>query len=112
VQVGLHRRGAGAEPRAIDLQVLHDTLHIVARLSGWDAFDPIDRINLGIARIAVLGYPFRDPATAISKPLLTASSQRQVKCQSPSHGPPTLTKSSQPSNAGIKCWILSNSCDG
>ncbi len=35
--------------------------------------------------------------------LLAASSQRQIKCQSPSHGPPTLTKSPQPSNADIKC---------
>ena len=58
MQVGLHSRGAGAEARAVDLQVLHDTLRIVARLSEWDAFDPIDRIDFGIARIAVLGYPF------------------------------------------------------
>ena len=32
VQVGPHGRGAGAEACAVDLQVLHDTLHVVARL--------------------------------------------------------------------------------
>ena len=54
MQVGLHGRGAGAEARTIDLQVLHHTLHVVARLRERDAFDPVDRIDLRIARVAVL----------------------------------------------------------
>jgi hypothetical protein len=51
VQVGPDRRGAGAEARAVNLQVLHDTLHVVAGLGEWDALHPINGIDLGIARI-------------------------------------------------------------
>ena len=66
------RRGAGWARRsrcwrrsaAIDLQILHDTLHVVARLGERDALDPIDRIDFGIARIAVLRHPLPDPAAA------------------------------------------------
>ena len=64
MQVGLDRRGAGAEARAVDLQVLHDALDVVARLGERDALDPIDRVDLGIARIAVLRHPLLDPAAA------------------------------------------------
>src|SRR5271169_5531122 len=64
MQVGLHGRGASAEACAVDLQVLHDTLHVVARLGERDALYPIDRIDLGIAWITMLGHPFRDSATA------------------------------------------------
>jgi hypothetical protein len=45
------------------LEILHDTLHVVARFGERDALDPIDGINLGIARIAMLRYQFRDSAT-------------------------------------------------
>src|ERR1700687_3522700 len=62
VQVGLDRRGAGAEARAVDLQVLHDAQDVVARLGERDALDPVDGIDLGIARTAVLRHPLLDPA--------------------------------------------------
>ena len=59
VQVGLDLQPrAAAEARAIDLQILHDPLHVVARLGERDAFDPVDRVDLGIARIAVTLDPF------------------------------------------------------
>ena len=49
---------AAAEAGAIDLQVLHDPLHVVARLRERNALDPVDRVDLGIARIAVALDPF------------------------------------------------------
>jgi hypothetical protein len=39
VQVGLESCDAGAEPRAVDLQVFHYTLDVVARLGERDALD-------------------------------------------------------------------------
>src|ERR1700749_2685478 len=64
-QIGLdHQAGAAAEPSAIDLNVLDDALHVVARLGERDALDPIDRVDLGIAGIAVALDPFLDPAAA------------------------------------------------
>src|SRR5216683_7575934 len=62
VQVRLDRGGAGAEPRAVDLQILHDPLDVVARLGERDALDPVGGIDLGIARIAVLCHPLLDSA--------------------------------------------------
>ena len=56
--------GPAAEPRAIDLQILHDPLHVVPRLGERDLLDPIDRVDLGIARIAVTLDPFLDAAAA------------------------------------------------
>src|ERR1700674_3308328 len=55
---------AVAEAHAIYLQVLHDALDVVARLGKRNAFDPVDRIDLGVARIAVLLDPFFEPASA------------------------------------------------
>src|SRR3954452_24668870 len=54
--------GPAAEPRAIDLQVLHDPLHVIPRLGERYLFDPIDRVDLGIARVAVTLDPFLDAA--------------------------------------------------
>src|SRR6267143_6514244 len=56
--------GSAAEARAIDLQILHDPLHVIAGLGERDQFDPVDRIDLGIARIAVALDPFLDAAAA------------------------------------------------
>src|SRR6185436_18626967 len=56
--------GPTAAPRAIDLQVLHDPLHVIPRLGERDLFDPVDRVDLGIARIAVTLDPFLDAAAA------------------------------------------------
>src|SRR5262249_27196697 len=64
VQIRLDRGGAGAEPCAVDLQILHDPLDVVARLGERDALDPVDGIDLGIAWIAVLRHPLLDPAAA------------------------------------------------
>src|ERR1035438_6994636 len=36
----------------------------VSRFGKWNAFDPIDRVHVGITRIAVLLHPFPDPAPA------------------------------------------------
>ena len=65
MQVGFDLKlGPAAEPRAIDLQILHDPLHVVPRLGERDLFDPIDGVDLGIARIAVTLDPFLDAAPA------------------------------------------------
>src|SRR3981189_1413946 len=43
MQVGFDLKSAAAtEPRAIDLQILHDSLHVVARLGERNLFDPVD----------------------------------------------------------------------
>ena len=49
VQVGLKCCDASAQARAINLQVLHNTLNIIARLGDWNALHPIDCIDLGIS---------------------------------------------------------------
>src|SRR5450759_381602 len=59
-----HHRRAGVETDTIDLQVLHHALDVVACFGERNAFHPIDRIHLGIARIAVLLDPLLDTATA------------------------------------------------
>lgn len=59
MQVGFDLQlGPTAEPRAVDLHVLHDTLNIVPRLGGRDLLDPVDRIDLWIARVAIALDPF------------------------------------------------------
>ena len=50
-----------AEPHAIGSQVLHYALKVVARLGKRNPFDPVDRVDLGVARIAV-------PARCIFRP--------------------------------------------
>src|SRR5256714_15525018 len=63
VQVGFDLEpGPAAEPRAVHLQVLHDPLHVVARLGERNLFDPVDGVDLGIARVAVTLDPFLDAA--------------------------------------------------
>src|ERR1700733_3787449 len=62
VQVGLDEEPRiVAEAGAIDLHILDNTLHVVARFRNWDALDPVDRIDLWIARIAILLDPFLRP---------------------------------------------------
>src|SRR6266481_1858204 len=62
---GLRRHlHAGVKTNTIDLQILHDALNVVSRFGKWDAFDPIHRVHVGIARIAVLLDPFPDAAPA------------------------------------------------
>ena len=67
----MHRRRAAAhvvldqqrhggiviETRAVDLQVFQHALDIVAGLREGDALDPVDRVDIGIARIAVILDP-------------------------------------------------------
>src|ERR1700686_4800945 len=65
VQVGLDLEPrAAAESETIDLQVLHDPLHVIAGLGERDQLDPVDRVDLGIARVAVALDPFLDAAAA------------------------------------------------
>src|SRR6185437_13865608 len=65
MQVGFDLKPvSAAEAGAIDLQILHDALHVIAGLGEWDLFDPVDRIDLGIAWIAVTLDPFPDAAAA------------------------------------------------
>src|SRR3984893_15296982 len=64
VQVRLDRRSAGTEARAVDLQILHYTLDVVARLGERDALAPVDRLDLGTALSAMLRHPLHDPAAA------------------------------------------------
>ena len=59
-----HHRSTGVEANAIDLQILHDALDVVARFGKWNALHPINRVDLGIARIAVLLHPFLNAASA------------------------------------------------
>ena len=64
-QVGLDQQPRiVVEPGAIDLHVLDNALHVIARLRERDALDPVDRIDLRIARIAVLLDPFFRPPRA------------------------------------------------
>src|SRR5207253_6281506 len=53
---------AAAEADAINLQVLEDALDVITRLRERNAFDPVDRIDAGVARIAVALHPFLHPA--------------------------------------------------
>src|SRR5438477_9282474 len=58
-----HRRAA-LEPHAVDPQILDYALDVVSRLRQRDALDPVDRIDLGVARIAVGLDPVADTAAA------------------------------------------------
>ena len=64
MQVGLGGRNRSGEAGAVDLQILHDALDVVARFGKRDALDPVNRVDLGIARIAVLCHPLPDPPAA------------------------------------------------
>jgi hypothetical protein len=66
---GLSDRCVGVEASAVDLQVLHYTLHVIAGLSEWDALDPVDRVDLRVAWIAVLCHPLLNPAAALVCPV-------------------------------------------
>ena len=72
VQVGLDLQPrSAAESRAIDLQILHDPLHVIAGLGERDQLDPVDRVGLGIARIAITLDPSFDATASRSAQLLT-----------------------------------------
>ncbi len=58
------KRGAAAEARAVDQHVLHHALHVVAGLHERDALDPVDGVDLGVARIAELRDPLLHAAAA------------------------------------------------
>ena len=65
MQIGLDLQPCtAAEPRPVDLQILHDPLHVVAGLGERDQLDPVDRVDLGIARVAITLDPFFDAASA------------------------------------------------
>ena len=58
------RRLRRGEAGAVDADVLADALDVIARLVERDALDPIDRIGLAGARVAIGGDPLRDAAGA------------------------------------------------
>ncbi len=65
MQIGLDLKPVStAEPRAINLQILHDPLYVVTSLGERNLFDPVDRVDPGVARIAVALDPFLDAAAA------------------------------------------------
>src|SRR3979411_3139200 len=65
VQIGLDLQPrSAAESCPIDLQILHDPLHVVAGFGERDQLDAVDPEQLGIARIAVTLDPFFDAAAA------------------------------------------------
>ena len=53
----------GIEADTIDLQILHHTLDIVARFGKWDALNPVNRVDFGIAWIAMQRHRLFDPAS-------------------------------------------------
>ena len=58
LEVGFdHKAARAVETGAIDLKILHDALDVIARLGDRDALDPVDRIDLRVARIAKGGNP-------------------------------------------------------
>jgi len=60
-RVGLRRhRRAVLEPHAVDAQILDHALHVVSRLRQRNALDPVDWIDLGVARIAIGLDPVAD----------------------------------------------------
>src|ERR1700712_3271511 len=63
VRLDLQPRAA-AEAGAVDLQILHDALHVVAGLGERNQLDPIDSVNAGIAGIAITLDPLFDAAAA------------------------------------------------
>src|ERR1700722_11639287 len=65
VQVGLDLQPrSAAEARAIDLQIFDDPLHVIARLGERNLLDPVDRIDSGIAWVAIAIDPLFDAAAA------------------------------------------------
>ena len=52
------------DSRAVELQVLHHLLHVVARLVEGDALDPVDRVDRAAARVAVVAHPVERAARA------------------------------------------------
>src|ERR1043166_6127449 len=64
MQIRLDSCDTGAQAGGVYLQVFHNALNIIPRLSQWDAFHPIDRVNFRIAWVPVLGHPFADATAA------------------------------------------------
>src|SRR5581483_5398214 len=64
VGVEAQRRSSFAEPGAIDLDVGEHLLDVLARLLEGDAMDPVDRVDVGLARVAELLDPLARPAGA------------------------------------------------
>src|SRR5262245_63863212 len=52
------------EAHPVDRHVLHHPLHVVAGLRERDELDPVDRVDLRVARIAIALQPFLDAAAA------------------------------------------------
>src|SRR5947209_7490049 len=63
-EIGLDGESRRAEAGAVDLQVLHQALDVVARLGEGDELNPIDHVDLGVARVAMGLDPVEDAAAA------------------------------------------------
>src|SRR4051812_17592127 len=60
--------GAGAalgQAIAVDQQAFHHALYVVARLQEGDALDPVDRVDIRRARIAISLDPLRHVAAGV-----------------------------------------------
>src|SRR3990170_121741 len=60
----LERLLGARQPRAVKLERLHDLHHVLPGLGEGDALDPVDGIDLRIARVAEGLDPFGDTASA------------------------------------------------
>src|SRR4051794_20406813 len=64
-QIGFdHQLGTATKADAIDLQVFHYALDVIAGLGERDAFDPVDRIDARVTRVAIASDPFLYPAAS------------------------------------------------
>src|SRR5262245_30496768 len=76
MQVGFDQElRAAAETNAVDLKVFEHALDVVARFGERDALDPVDRIDLWVARIAI----FRDPFLHAPAPGIVAGEGEDVR---------------------------------
>src|SRR5215475_9239246 len=76
MQVGFDQElRAAAETNAVDLEVFEHALDVVARLGERDALDPIDRIYLRVAGIAI----FRDPFLHAPAPGIVAGEGEDMR---------------------------------
>src|SRR6516162_11208722 len=76
MQVGFDQElRAAAETNPVDLKVFEHALDVVARFGEGDALDPVDRIDLRIARITI----FRDPFLYASAASVVAGEREDMR---------------------------------
>ena len=55
---------AAAEAHTVDLQIFHDPSDVITRLGNWNSLNPVDGIDVRIARVAIGRDPLFHPAAA------------------------------------------------